>query len=311
MPKKSSPNKINTSKIIRQLSQKSQAARQNFKDSHGQAYHWLKTNNLDLKDLRSHSKKLLTSGAVAGTLLLSPPSSFDNLHHNSTVKQRLDKLNFQPSPYIQAKLASSLNFTDKQPFGHLVSSNQQQLETFLQQNYGIKASNQLEGNQLNHSLGIIGLEQHLKRFPGDSLNLHDEELQAGIAPGLGAWGYFTYSKDNFTSLDYLREKYYFAVQTMYLPNWTANHHQLTRWYQYRKMLAINPANGSMVVGVVADTGPADWTGKQFGGSPEIIQSLGLKQAKKGKIILLFIDDPDNQVPLGPLTTPLNQPTEIV
>ena len=66
------------------------------------------------------------------------------------------------------------------------------------------------------------------------------------------------------------------------------------------MVAINPANGKAVVAVVGDAGPALWVGKQFGGSPEVIKEgqVWSKEAR-GRVILYFINDPENKVPLGP------------
>ena len=67
------------------------------------------------------------------------------------------------------------------------------------------------------------------------------------------------------------------------------------------MIVVNPENGTACVGVVGDTGSAKWTGKQFGGSPELMKALDLHLGpRKGKVVLLFVDDPDNNVPLGPI-----------
>ena len=67
------------------------------------------------------------------------------------------------------------------------------------------------------------------------------------------------------------------------------------------MIAINPQNGKAVVGVIADAGPAKFTGKHFGGSPEVMTHLELIYGKKkGKVILYFVDDPENKIPLGPV-----------
>ena len=64
---------------------------------------------------------------------------------------------------------------------------------------------------------------------------------------------------------------------------------------------INPDNGTACVVVVGDAGPAQWTGKQFGGSPEVMKALDLHEGyHKGKVILAFVDDPENKVPLGPV-----------
>jgi hypothetical protein len=55
-----------------------------------------------------------------------------------------------------------------------------------------------------------------------------------------------------------------------------------------------------VVAAIADSGPAAFTGKQFGGSPEVMEYLGGVRYKKGPVIVFFVDDPDNKVPLGPV-----------
>ena len=51
--------------------------------------------------------------------------------------------------------------------------------------------------------------------------------------------------------------------------------------------------------VVADAGPADWTGKQMGGSPEVMDRLGLTFGfRKGQVLMFYVDDPKDQIPLG-------------
>ena len=59
-------------------------------------------------------------------------------------------------------------------------------------------------------------------------------------------------------------------------------------------------NGNAVVAAIADAGPAAWTGKHFGGSPEVMDYLGGPRYKKGPVILFFVDDPESKVPLGPV-----------
>ena len=55
------------------------------------------------------------------------------------------------------------------------------------------------------------------------------------------------------------------------------------------------------MGVVGDAGPAQWVKKQFGGSPEVIREGKVWSPKsKGKIILWFVDDPEDKIPLGPI-----------
>jgi hypothetical protein len=167
--------------------------------------------------------------------------------------------------------------------------------------WGIRATAALTGEKLNQSFGYMGAEQHLPRFPGDSVGEHDERQDSGITPGLGAWGYFANSRDNLTQDLIQKEKYYVAVQTLYLPDWKSRLPYLREWYKYRKVLVVNPGHGKTIVADVADAGPADWTGKHYGGSPEVMAYLGLNVGmQKGAVILFFVDDPDNEIPLGPV-----------
>jgi len=99
----------------------------------------------------------------------------------------------------------------------------------------------------------------------------------------------------------LTEKYYAVVQTLYLPTWQKDLKFLREWYKYRKVLIINTKTGTAVVAAIADAGPAAFTGKQFGGSPEVMHLLGLGGGpRRGKVLLLFVDDPQDQIPLGPV-----------
>ena len=88
---------------------------------------------------------------------------------------------------------------------------------------------------------------------------------------------------------------------MYLPDWNDNYPTLKPWYKYRKMVMINPAEQMAVVGVVADAGPAMWVQKQFGGSPEVIREGKVwSNNSQGRVMLLFVDDEEDKIPLGPI-----------
>lgn len=126
-----------------------------------------------------------------------------------------------------------------------------------------------------------------------------------MAPNRGAFGWFT-ENGSLTDQAIQQEKYYFAVQTLYLPDWNANYQNLKPWYKFRKMIVINPAEQVAVVGVVGDAGPAQWVKKQFGGSPEIIREGKIWSPKtRGRVMLLFVDDPYDQVDLGPISLSSN------
>jgi len=68
------------------------------------------------------------------------------------------------------------------------------------------------------------------------------------------------------------------------------------------MLVINPQNGKAIVADIADAGPSPWTGKQLGGSPEVMNLLGeiLMDHKWRSFYIFFIDDPNDTIPLGPV-----------
>lgn len=243
--------------------------------------------------------QLLAGAALTSTLLLTPGASSTSAE-NQTVNQK------EPESNARRWLSEKLIPLLPELPGHFPREIEQKVSILIRSTFGINAVAELNGHRLNHSIGFVGYEQHLKRYPDDNLSLHDDEHIAGIAPGLGAWGYFANSKSELTALDIEREKYYFAVQTLYLPEWDTNTPELSSWYKYRKMIMINPENGKAVVGVVADAGPSRWTGKQFGASPESMKHLILHQGdRKGKVILYLVDDPDDQVPLGPLTDHIN------
>jgi hypothetical protein len=185
-----------------------------------------------------------------------------------------------------------------QPPGHLAEQEELYLEQQLADMLGFEVTAELDGHRLNHSIGIMGGEQHLPRFPNDTLSQHDAYQEAGITANRGAFGWFT-QDGVLTEKAIMQEKYYFAVQTLYLPDWNSNHKELKPWYKFRKMIAINPAEQVAVVGVVGDAGPAQWVNKQFGGSPEVIREAKIwSKDSRGRVILLFVDDPEDTVPLG-------------
>lgn len=242
---------------------------------------------LDTDKLRSRLKlRLFASTAVVSAMLVSPPSLpiQAQLPGNSISLVSTYDLRQHITDQLQKLLP-----TDVEP---LTENQETRISELLRETFGLNAFAKLNGEKLNTSYGLIGAEQHLKRFPGDTLEQHGQFLQEGMAPGLGAWGYIN---------DPEKEKYYVAVQTLYLPDWELRLNYLRDWYKYRKVAVVNPNNGKVIIAVVGDAGPARWTGKHFGGSPEIMAYLNLNWGKqKGPVVMFFVDDPDNKIPLGPL-----------
>lgn len=236
-------------------------------------------------------------------MLISPPTlklPAPNLQVSSDdVVNNLDRNIF---------LASQLKSLLPDEIRPLESDEEKNITELLNKTFGFKVTGELQNVRLNRNYGFIGGEQHLYRYPGDNLYSHaDNALDwakyggAGIAPGLGAWGYFATSKGEFTELDKQREKYYLAIQTFLAPGFAENVSKYRDFFKFRKMLVVNPQGGQAVVAVVGDAGPAAWTGKHLGGSPEVMDELGLATGlRKGPVLYFFIDDPKNEVPLGPI-----------
>ncbi len=279
---------------------------QKFEQNHPHAVDWFKNRRLDLANLRLHSQKLMSLSSLTATLLLSAPQASLSLPPK-TSQVLLAEHGIQTLPASLQKLRDTLAPLVPHRIGHLDPTTETTVTTALRDILGITASSTLEGQHLNHSLGWIGYEQHLLRYPGDAIDQHDAELASGVAPHTGAWGFFATSKTEFTETLKAYEQYYVAVQTLYLPTWGQDTRFLSEWFKHRKVIVINTENGRVVVAVIGDAGPAAWTGKQFGGSPEVMRALDLTGKKsKGKVLLLFVNDPENQVPLGPIEQPINQ-----
>lgn len=295
--------RIDTEYLRNKLKLKSLEVKKAFNDRFPHAEKFFKDKGLELGKIREHSAKVITTGALTGTLLFAPPMAVKNMPAVTQIVK--DFTNFKTAGNdipAQEFLLDSLHQILPEKIGPLDRSQEKTLEQVFSQVIGVKAKANLEGEHLNTTYGYIGAEQHLARFPGDTIATHPKVPigDEGMAPGLGAWGYFTQHGARMTPQDAQREEWYAVVQTLYLPDWNSRQPFLQNWYKYRKVLIVNTVNGNAVVADIADSGPAAWTGKQFGGSPEVMNYLGGPRYKKGPVIIFFVDDPKNQVPLGPV-----------
>jgi hypothetical protein len=278
-----SKGKIDSEYLRNKLKLKSLEARNSLYKKYPHVEKFFAEKGLDIDKIREHSAKMITTGALTGTLLFSPPGLVKNVPALANIVKNLSDFEGTGSRVSrQEVLLSSLKQILPQKVGPLSRTQEKSLEQVFREMTGINAKATLEGEHLNTTYGYIGAEQHLARYPGDKVY--------NMAPGLGAWGYVP--ADN--------EKWYAVVQTLYLPDWTKRLPYLRDWYKFRKVLIVNTVNGNAVIADIADSGPAAWTGKQFGGSPEVMDYLGGPRYKKGAVIVFFIDDPENKVPLGPV-----------
>lgn len=249
--------------------------------------------------------KRLALGSLGGLMLFSQPVSIGNLSDPARLVSKDDAIkNYDQAVLLAAKLREYV------PNGvrPLNLQEEDKILKILSDNLGVKVTAEVDDIRLNRNFGIIGGEQHLYRYPGDNLYAHFDSTtdwamfaNAGIAPNLGAWGYFTSSKQDFSRVDKLREKYYLAIQTFLVPGYAENVTVYRDFFKFRKMLVVNPQTGQAVVAVIGDAGPSVWTGKDLGGSPEVMHELGLANGpRKGEILYFFLDDPRDEVPLGPI-----------
>lgn len=287
--------------VLAQIDQAFQRVQQTFKDKHKVAAAWLEANKIPLDNLKLGSQQFLAATALASSMVMK--QTVDAQVAEQLVAQEskpedslLTRISVEEHQAIIDKMKSLV----RQAPGHLQREDELYLEQQLSDMLGFVVTAELDDHRLNHSVGIMGGEQHLRRFPTDTLEQHDAYQESGIAPNRGAFGWFT-ENNQLTDEAIRREKYYFAVQTLYLPNWNTDHADLKPWYKFRKMIAINPADEVAVVGVVGDAGPALWVQKQFGGSPEVIREAKIwSKEARGRVFLFFVDDPENKIPLGPM-----------
>lgn len=250
------------------------------------------------------SLKHLAIGSLGGLMLLSAPYH-KQLSPPNFVASRDDVLRGYDKNVLLAQALSDKMPKEVRP---LDSVEEKDITEVLSQNFGFAVKAEIENIRLNRNYGLIGGEQHLYRYPGDNLYAHADTTidwakygEAGIAPGLGAWGYFAPSQQDFTQNDKLRERYYLAIQTFLVPGFAENFAKYRDFFKFRKMIVINPKTGQAVIAVIGDAGPAEWTGKHLGGSPEVMDELGLGGGpRKGPVLYFFIDDPKNEIPLGPV-----------
>lgn len=273
-----------------------------FHEKHKESLEWL-----------SFSTKQFMLGSMAGLVMLSHPAVSPIYAERLLPAPHSSSSNSAPVEQHVVRTPQQL-ISDLAPLlPETVQSLTVEQETLIGQKlssfFEMPVSAVLQGKRLNRSYGIIGAEQHLMRYPGDTMDTHfstEEEKQfwsSGMAPGRGAWGYFADSRESMTQADIEKEKYYIAVQSFLSPGWNENVNEMYAFFKHRKMLVVNPENGKAMVVVIGDAGPAEWTGKHLGGSPEVMMYLERQDGgAKGPVLYFFIDDPENKIPLGPITT---------
>lgn len=280
------------------------SARDKLAQKHQKAWTKVQDTKTPIHHFVSRSKHVATSAVLAGSLFMPKAEvGIDIAKATQPSPVSIDSIAMPTDPnevsrrVLKRLLTESLPEKPKQ----LDTGTADMISTHIASILNIHAVSELEGYKLNTDYGYMGAEQHLPRFAGDTIAQHDEYQQSGITKYRGAFGYFANSKAELGEEEILQEKYYMVVQSFLSPGWNQNSRDFKEWLKFRKVIAVNTETGKAVVGVIGDAGPALWTGKQYGGSPEVIRELNLgKHSAKTKVILLFVEDPENKIPLGPV-----------
>jgi hypothetical protein len=295
-------------KLRRVFAERERRARELTRSQHQAHLEFLAKRGLSLENLRDVGASRIAAGALAGALVLNPLSA-PPTHPTSSTQPETGQVGQIVSVYdTDPELAQALKAVVPAGYSNLTPAQEQAVSAAIEKTIGIKAIASLDGHRLNRSFGLIGAEQHLYRYPGDNIF---EQLSspsdfamyggAGIAPNLGAYGYWARSKNELTPQMAEQERWYLVAQTFLAPGFQQNPRATADFFKYRKFIVINPDTGQAVVGDLADAGPSEYTGKSFGASPEVINFIGYGSgSRKGRVIFFFVDDPQNKIPLGPV-----------
>lgn len=295
--------------LSKRLEKRSKELAAEFSDKHKDAVAFLNKKGIHVDQILLRGSKGALTGLAAGMVLLSSGLVPDKTPQSPVVTRQtlagesivgeIKSREVVDNALTQA-IAKQLPKGAKQ----LRSEDETVLTREISKITGVKAVAQLDGNRLNTNIGKIGLEQHLPRYPGETIDDHFDSSpvesvygKSGLTRNKGAFGYFASSKYALTQQEIDQEKYYVVVQTFDIPGYAKN----TQWYKNRKVVVINPENGKAIVGDIADSGPAKWTGKSFGGSPELMDHLGMyRSSPKTPVLMFFIDETSGSVKLGPI-----------
>ncbi len=295
--------------LSRRLEKRSQELITEFEEKHKDALEYLERRGIDADHILQKGGRRAAAGLAAGIVLLSSGLVPEKNLPTNTAGESLitNQIIGEAVGRQDTKEALLKIFSNHLPRNvkHLSVENERVLTDEISKNIGIKVTAELDGNHLNTSYGKIGLEQHLPRYPGDNIQEH---FESGVSANIygksrltrnrGAFGYFAPNKFALTKENIEEEKYYVVVQTFDIPGYNSSK---AAWYKHRKVLVVNTENGRSVVGDIADAGPAKWTGKSFGGSPELMDHLQMyRGSRKAKVLIFFIDDVRGTVKLGPI-----------
>lgn len=298
--------------LSKRLENRSKELAEEFSDKHKETVSWLNKKGIDVDQILERGSKGALTSLAAGAVLLSSGLAPEKLPTKPVITgQNLVGENIvgeiKAREVVDRALTQAIAKQLPKGTKQLQDSDEKVLTEQISKITGIKVTAELDGNRLNTNIGRIGLEQHLPRYRGETIHDHFDSNPAetiygksGLTKNRGAFGYFAPNKFALTQEAVDEEKYYVVVQTFAIPGYGKTK-GLIDWYKHRKVLIVNPDNGRAIVGDIADSGPAKFTGKSFGGSPELMDHLGMYRAsRKTPVLMFFVDDSSGNVKLGPI-----------
>lgn len=290
MPANKPASKISKLDILRaQL----ENAREMFAETQGEAVEWFEQHETDIDVIRRE---------------FSEPTS--KKVTNQILRQKLPEA-LSISREEQAVIIEKLQELVNSPPGQLNSTDTLYLEQQLTDMMGFEVISKLDGHTLPHNYGIIAPGRHLKRYPGDKLELHQRVLEAQFSQNRLDFGWLqnpktqtenTPSNRSDSTTDENAESYYLQVQLHLQDDWQFNREEVRKWYKKQKVIVINPFNKRAVVAMVAGVGSSISSRRQFVGSPELIRELeAWSPEAQGKILVLYVGEQNTSIPLGPVS----------
>jgi len=129
----------------------------------------------------SRNSRQLVAGSLGGLMLLSNQninlSSLPQAVSAQEAPKEIDKKTF---------LISDLSGILPKEVRALTGDEEQKVSEIITRTFGIKVSAELQGKRLNRSYGFIGQEQHLTRYPGDTMSTHFDSEEKLLASRNGA-----------------------------------------------------------------------------------------------------------------------------
>jgi len=285
--------------LSKKLEEKKEVLLEEFKEKHEEVTKWAKKRGIKPEELVRRGARGVAVGAAAGAIVFTsgfrpsvePPKQ-------TSLNKELER----ESLFTSIKAKKDVTRQVKKALKGVNYYDEKKVAKILSQVLKIQVKPQLSGIRLNTTYGIMGYESHLTRYPGETLTTHFQTggeykrfAHARMAGGPGAWGYIAPSRNLLTEKNIDRERYYLVAQTFLSPNWGTQ--GVKEWFRHRKMVVVNPQNGEVVIGTIEDAGPKSYTGRSFGGSPEVMEALRFGGGGSG-VYMFFVDDPQDKIPLG-------------